>query len=88
MFLSPADSRRSVNAAPTRPSRRPSSSSPTHEHLGLEWDPSVDIGRSVSHDDADSSYFSACTGRKPHLDPRRRTDKIKSVLPELIAGNQ
>ncbi|XP_044057655.1 nesprin-2 isoform X2 [Siniperca chuatsi] len=36
-----------------------SSSSPTHEHLGLEWDPSVDIGRSVSRDDADSSYFSA-----------------------------
>lgn len=38
-------------------------SSPTHEHLGLEWDPSVDVGRSVSRDDADSSYFSACTGR-------------------------
>lgn len=60
------DSRRSVNAAPTRPSRRPSPPSPsaTHEHLGLEWDPSVDIGRSVSHDDADSSYFSACTGQR------------------------
>ncbi|XP_039895683.1 uncharacterized protein LOC120738478 isoform X1 [Simochromis diagramma] len=39
-------------------------SSPTHEHLGLEWDPSVDIGRSVSRDDADSSYFSASTGLK------------------------
>ncbi|XP_054868161.1 nesprin-2 isoform X2 [Amphiprion ocellaris] len=38
-------------------------SSPTHEPLGLEWDPSVDVGRSVSRDDADSSYFSACTGR-------------------------
>lgn len=40
----------------------PSPSSPSHEHLGLEWDPSVDIGRSVSRDDADSSYFSASTG--------------------------
>ncbi|XP_063348693.1 nesprin-2 [Pelmatolapia mariae] len=36
----------------------------SHEHLGLEWDPSVDIGRSVSRDDADSSYFSASTGLK------------------------
>ncbi|XP_035768145.1 nesprin-2 [Neolamprologus brichardi] len=42
----------------------PPPSSPTHEHLGLEWDPSVDIGRSVSRDDADSSYFSASTGLK------------------------
>lgn len=42
----------------------PPPSSPTHDHLGLEWDPSVDIGRSVSRDDADSSYFSASTGRK------------------------
>ncbi|XP_068173855.1 nesprin-2 [Antennarius striatus] len=41
----------------------PSPSLPTHEHLGLEWDPSVDIGRSVSCDDTDSSYFSASTGR-------------------------
>ncbi|XP_056297756.1 nesprin-2 isoform X2 [Pseudoliparis swirei] len=40
----------------------PSSVSPAHEHQGLEWDPSVDIGRSVSHDDADSLYFSASTG--------------------------
>ncbi|XP_030601133.1 nesprin-2 [Archocentrus centrarchus] len=40
----------------------PPPSSPTHDHLGLEWDPSVDIGRSVSRDDADSSYFSASTG--------------------------
>ncbi|XP_035987476.1 nesprin-2 [Fundulus heteroclitus] len=62
-----ADVRPSVSPAPTQLSRPPSPppsspSSPTHEHLGLEWDPSVDIGRSVSHDDADSSYFSACTG--------------------------
>ena len=32
------------------------------DHLMLEWDPSVDIGGSVSHDDADSSYFSATAG--------------------------
>ncbi|XP_034384412.1 nesprin-2 [Cyclopterus lumpus] len=40
----------------------PSPVSPAHEHLGLEWDSSVDIGRSVSHDDADSLYFSASKG--------------------------
>ncbi|XP_034459514.1 nesprin-2 [Hippoglossus hippoglossus] len=40
----------------------PPPSSPTHEHLGLEWDNSVDIGRSVSCDDGDSSYFSVGTG--------------------------
>lgn len=38
-------------------------SCPTHDPLGLEWDPSVDVGRSVSRDDADSSYFSAGPGR-------------------------
>ncbi|XP_029111565.1 nesprin-1 isoform X1 [Scleropages formosus] len=32
------------------------------DHLVLEWDPSVDIGGSVSHDDADSDYSSAITG--------------------------
>ncbi|XP_028275055.1 uncharacterized protein LOC114444583 isoform X2 [Parambassis ranga] len=51
-------------ASPHHPPPPPSPSSPTHEHLGLEWDPSVDIGRSVSCDDADSSYFSAGTGLK------------------------
>ncbi|XP_030634007.1 nesprin-2 [Chanos chanos] len=35
---------------------------PIQEHLVLEWDPSVDIGGSVSHDDEDSSYFSAVAG--------------------------
>ncbi|XP_070399774.1 nesprin-2 isoform X2 [Nothobranchius furzeri] len=66
------DLRASGNSAAASPPRRPSPthhpppppspSFPTHEHMGLEWDPSVDIGRSVSHDDADSSYFSASTG--------------------------
>ncbi|KAG7256757.1 hypothetical protein CRUP_025647 [Coryphaenoides rupestris] len=32
------------------------------DHLGLEWDPSVDIGRSVTRGDRDSAYFSANTG--------------------------
>ncbi|XP_032401928.1 uncharacterized protein LOC116708202 isoform X2 [Xiphophorus hellerii] len=62
--LFPSDFRQSLNAAPTGLACRPPTPppSPTHEHLGLEWDPSVDIGRSLSHDDADSSYFSVCTG--------------------------
>lgn len=48
--------------ASASPLRHPPSS-PTQEQQGLEWDPSVDVGRSVSRDDADSSYFSASTGR-------------------------
>lgn len=35
---------------------------PGLDHQVLEWDPSVDVGGSVSFDDADSSYFSAITG--------------------------
>ncbi|XP_070685409.1 nesprin-2 [Pempheris klunzingeri] len=57
----PSESLLEEEAAPDK-AVPPSPSSPTHEHLGLEWDPSVDIGRSVSRDDADSSYFSAGTG--------------------------
>nr|XP_046246097.1 nesprin-2 isoform X2 [Scatophagus argus] len=56
----------------------PSPSSPTHEHLGLEWDPSVDIGRSVSRDDADSSYFSASTGLC-HRDGVKRWSYLSSL---------
>ncbi|XP_061733750.1 nesprin-2 isoform X3 [Nerophis ophidion] len=41
--------------------RPPRPSPPSHEHLGLEWDPSVDVGRSVSCS-GDSCYFSSCTG--------------------------
>ncbi|XP_029427693.1 nesprin-4 isoform X2 [Rhinatrema bivittatum] len=29
----------------------------------LEWDPSVDVGESTSHDEEDSSYFSMVTGK-------------------------
>ncbi|KAM9317701.1 uncharacterized protein KZ484_022109 [Pholidichthys leucotaenia] len=57
MFSKSAKVLRSSGKSPPPPS-----SSPTHDPLGLEWDPSVDIGRSVSRDDADSSYFSAGTG--------------------------
>ncbi|XP_028679969.2 nesprin-2 [Erpetoichthys calabaricus] len=32
------------------------------DSLALEWDPSVDVGGSSSHDDADSSYFSSTQG--------------------------
>ncbi|XP_041092301.1 nesprin-2-like [Polyodon spathula] len=34
----------------------------SRDSLALEWDPSVDVGGSALHDDADSSYFSAITG--------------------------
>ncbi|KAM8905633.1 nesprin-2 [Spinachia spinachia] len=57
---------------------------PTHEHLGLEWDPSVDIGRSVSHDDADS-YFSACTALS-HRECVKRLSYLSFVDP-LNDGN-
>lgn len=30
----------------------------------LEWDPSVDVGGSTSHDEEDSSYYSAITGKQ------------------------
>ncbi|XP_042296466.1 nesprin-2-like isoform X3 [Sceloporus undulatus] len=31
--------------------------------MDLEWDPSVDVGGSTSHDEEDSSYYSAITGK-------------------------
>ncbi|XP_036452768.1 nesprin-1 [Colossoma macropomum] len=46
----------------TSPPAQNSTAQLCHEHLVLEWDPSVDIGGSISHDDADSSYFSASAG--------------------------
>ncbi|XP_053279034.1 nesprin-2 [Pleuronectes platessa] len=61
-FHRPRDFGQSAPPTLTSPVHHPSPppSFPTHEHLGLEWDPSVDIGRSVSCDDGDSSYFSVC----------------------------
>ncbi|XP_016334937.1 uncharacterized protein LOC107683391, partial [Sinocyclocheilus anshuiensis] len=49
----------------------------SQDHLVLEWDPSVDIGGSISHDDTDSSSFSAaagvlCTGEPAKYPLRRR----------------
>ncbi|XP_053363614.1 nesprin-2 isoform X3 [Clarias gariepinus] len=47
------------------------------EQLVLEWDPSVDIGGSISHDDADSSYLNSgaeiySTDKIISKDPRRK----------------
>ncbi|XP_075771402.1 uncharacterized protein LOC102456975 isoform X2 [Pelodiscus sinensis] len=39
--------------------------------LDLEWDPSVDVGGSTSHDEEDSSYYSAITGVCPWEEPGR-----------------
>ncbi|KAI4896627.1 hypothetical protein NFI96_029888, partial [Prochilodus magdalenae] len=50
-----------VDNGPSPPSQN-NPSQLCHEHLVLEWDPSVDIGGSMTHDDADSSYFSASAG--------------------------
>ncbi|XP_075328890.1 uncharacterized protein LOC142387977 [Odontesthes bonariensis] len=69
------------------PSPRRLPSSPTHELMGLEWDPSVDIGRSVSHDDADSSYFSAGTGLC-HRDELKRWSYISSFDSRSDITNQ
>lgn len=46
------------------------------EQLGLEWDPSVDIGGSISHDNADSSYLSAGAGGYWALQYRKMNLKI------------
>uniref|UniRef100_A0A3Q3FX56 Uncharacterized LOC110001169 n=1 Tax=Labrus bergylta TaxID=56723 RepID=A0A3Q3FX56_9LABR len=66
------------------PPPRPAPSSPTHEHL--EWDPSVDIGRSVSHDDADSSYFSV-SGGLCHRDGLKRRSYLSSLGSESDINN-
>ncbi|XP_040056722.2 nesprin-2 isoform X2 [Gasterosteus aculeatus] len=68
-----------------RPPPPPSPSSPTHEHLGLEWDPSVDIGHSVSHDEADSLYFSASAALS-HDDGVKRLSYL-SLVDSLDDGN-
>ncbi|XP_019723639.1 nesprin-2 isoform X2 [Hippocampus comes] len=52
----------------------PSPPSPFHEHLGLEWDPSVDVGHSGSC--SDFSYCSASTGPKD-------TPKMRSYISSL-----
>ncbi|XP_016133716.1 nesprin-2 isoform X2 [Sinocyclocheilus grahami] len=44
----------------------------SQDHLVLEWDPSVDIGGSISHDDTDSSSFSAAAGEPAKYSLRRR----------------
>uniref|UniRef100_A0A673HM51 Uncharacterized LOC107714189 n=1 Tax=Sinocyclocheilus rhinocerous TaxID=307959 RepID=A0A673HM51_9TELE len=42
------------------------------DHLVLEWDPSVDIGGSISHDGTDSSSFSAAADEPAKYPLRRR----------------
>ncbi|XP_067413355.1 nesprin-4 [Emydura macquarii macquarii] len=42
------------------------------DSLDLEWDPSVDVGGSTSHDEEDSSYCSAITGMCQWEEPSRR----------------
>ncbi|KAK5929725.1 hypothetical protein CgunFtcFv8_010939 [Champsocephalus gunnari] len=62
-------------------------SSPTHEHLGLEWDPSVDIGRSVSRDNADSFFFSASAGLPHHRNGVKRRSYLSSLCSESDIRN-
>lgn len=52
-----------LSLAPPSPADLPPPSPPPDE-LVLEWDPSVDVGRSVCQDDVDSSCFSAGAGKK------------------------
>ncbi|XP_051966325.1 nesprin-2-like [Xyrauchen texanus] len=59
----------------------------SQDHLVLEWDPSGDIGSSMSHDDAESSYFSAagvsCTEELDKHPLRRRVyiSPVESMHP-------
>lgn len=40
--------------------------------MDLEWDPSVDVGGSTSHEEEDSSYYSTITGVEPWEEPSPR----------------
>ncbi|KAK5868997.1 hypothetical protein PBY51_009963 [Eleginops maclovinus] len=84
----------SQSAYPTRafsPNQLPpptsTPSSPNHDHLGLEWDPSVDIGRSVSCDNADSLYFNARTGLRHHTNGVKRWSYFSSLGSESDISN-
>ncbi|XP_071353073.1 nesprin-2 isoform X2 [Trachinotus anak] len=80
----PKDSR-SANPIQAPPPHHPPP--PLPEHLGLEWDPSVDIGHSVSCDDGDSSYFSASTGLC-HRDGLKRWSYLSSLSSLCDITNQ
>lgn len=43
----------------------PLAEAPPPDDPVLEWDPSVDVGHAVRHDDADSSYSSAGERLRP-----------------------
>ncbi|XP_061637852.1 uncharacterized protein si:ch211-137a8.2 isoform X3 [Phyllopteryx taeniolatus] len=62
--------------------RPPSPSSPFHDHLGLEWDPSVDVGRSVSC--GDFSYDGAGAG---HRETTKRRSYISSLGSDVISSD-
>nr|XP_008122997.1 PREDICTED: nesprin-4 [Anolis carolinensis] len=51
--------------------------------MDLEWDPSVDVGGSTSHDEEDSSYFSAITSVGLWEEPRRRSRASRWVSGSL-----
>ncbi|XP_077174776.1 nesprin-4 [Paroedura picta] len=58
--------------------------------LDLEWDPSVDVGGSTSHDEEDSSYYSALTGVGQWEEPSwkgRNSCQMCEPLP-LRSGSQ
>lgn len=47
--------------------------------VDLEWDPTVDVGGSNSHDEVDSSYFSAITGIYQHEDSTKESNSQKRL---------
>ncbi|CAI5780640.1 nesprin-2-like isoform X2 [Podarcis lilfordi] len=60
-------------STPKNPSLHRQQPAPAVEtNVDLEWDPSVDIGGSTSHDEEDSSYSSAITGMGQWEEPRRK----------------
>ncbi|XP_054855920.1 nesprin-4 [Eublepharis macularius] len=55
--------------------------------MDLEWDPSVDVGGSTSHDEEDSSYYSAITGVGQWEEPSRRCPSSRQMS-HLRCGSQ
>ncbi|XP_048355055.1 nesprin-4 isoform X2 [Sphaerodactylus townsendi] len=51
--------------------------------MDLEWDPSVDVGGSTSHDEEDSSYYSAITGVGQWEEPSRRCRNSRQMCHPL-----
>ncbi|KAL8219913.1 UNVERIFIED_CONTAM: hypothetical protein K2H54_036170 [Gekko kuhli] len=51
--------------------------------VDLEWDPSVDVGGSTSHDEEDSSYYSAITGVGQGEEPSRKCRNSRQMCRPL-----